>query len=104
MSLSDQNFDLIMSKLEDIKKDTEKCISSLYGNGKPGLIIEVDRLKVCQDNRSRFHWIIIGVVSALLVGSIYNVVYQTSALADLKREQTNVSSSTQSKQQSTNPL
>lgn len=57
----------LSEKVEEIKEDVAKVDHTLNGNGKPGLRIEVDRLKQDAARRQWLNRAIIGVVLTIIV-------------------------------------
>lgn len=55
----------INEKIEDHQK-------KLYGNGKDGLIIVVDRLDKAKERSNKLTWVILAALIPLLISSIWN--------------------------------
>ena len=55
----------------EINKQIADHEKKLYGNGKQGIIITVDRLEECHKRQTKFMWIIFTALVPLVVGAIY---------------------------------
>jgi len=60
-------FDAIHVKLD-------KLDEAVRGNGKPGILVRLDRLESAEMTRSRLLWIIAGSTVTLAVGAIWKLV------------------------------
>jgi len=61
-------FDSIHTKLD-------KLDEAIRGNGKPGILVRLDRLESAEMTRSRLLWIIAGSTVTLAVGAVWNLVF-----------------------------
>lgn len=46
----------------------------LRGNGKIGLVTRMDRLEVAAVSRGRWFWLILGIVSTLIIGTVWRFI------------------------------
>ena len=57
-------------KIEGIEKTCEEIRTCLLGNGKPGLVVETDRLKQKDKFKTKLFWVVAVAVMALVVKTI----------------------------------
>lgn len=58
------------TKIEGIEEGVHDIKQCLMGNGKPGLVLRMDRLEQKDKTRSRVLWTIFGIVTTAIVGFV----------------------------------
>lgn len=66
MSCSDKQQIVCNGEFKALHSKLDKMDESIRGNGKPGIMIRLDRLERAQALRSRLFWIAVGIVSTVL--------------------------------------
>ncbi len=60
------------SQINSIEKGVGDIKTCLLGNGKPGLVVRMDRVEQKEVIRSRVFWILFGLISTGLVGLFFS--------------------------------
>ena len=55
-------------KIDDGHADVSEIKRAIVGNGKPGLLLDVDRIKQREASRSRLAWLAVTASASALVG------------------------------------
>ena len=61
---------LIEVTLKTLDAKVDRVLYALEGNGKPGLLIEVDRLKEAEKRRSKLVWVILAACGTSVLAAI----------------------------------
>ena len=56
---------------EAIHRKLDQLDESVRGNGKPGILIRLDRLEAAERSRSRLIWLILGCAVTLAVNAVW---------------------------------
>ena len=62
-------------QFEAVHVKLDKLDEAIRGNGKPGILVRLDRLESAEMTRSRLLWIIAGSTVTLVVGAVWNLVF-----------------------------
>jgi len=72
MSSDSQQSDPIRRQFEAIHEKLDRLDVAIRGNGKPGILIRLDRLEQDAKRQSRLIWLIVGAVVTALASGIAN--------------------------------
>jgi hypothetical protein len=60
------------NQINSIEKGVDDIRTCLLGNGKPGLVVRMDRVEQREGIRSRIFWILFALISTGLVGLFFS--------------------------------
>ncbi len=72
---SDQYESVCKGEFAEIKGKLDRLDESIRGNGKPGILLRLDRLESAEAVRSRLLWIIAGSTVTLALGALWKIIF-----------------------------
>jgi hypothetical protein len=72
---SDQYESVCKAEFGEIKSKLDRLDEAIRGNGKPGILLRLDRLESAEAVRSRLLWIIAGSTVTLALGALWKLIF-----------------------------
>lgn len=66
----------VHDRLGDVDDKLEKLDEAIRGNGKPGLVLRLDRLERSETTRRKIIWMTIGSLVPLIVAAIWRLIVE----------------------------
>jgi hypothetical protein len=72
---SEQYETVCKAEFGEIKSKLDRLDEAIRGNGKPGILLRLDRLENNELRRSRLLWLIVGAAVTLAVGGLWKLAF-----------------------------
>ena len=71
----DQYEEICRREFKEINRKLDQMDRAVRGNGKPGILIRLDRLEQSESTRNKLLWLIAGSAATVAVGLIWSRIF-----------------------------